>query len=139
MGTQPTSESSAVSSTDSESLVDADTLLAACDDDPMLLSKLIDVFKDNISGSLARVEEAINLADPHRLRESAHQLRGLLSTFSKKAARATSLLEAMGAAGEFGDSAFTFKTLANMTGPLRKDLEHLQIGDLRRHSSRLQG
>jgi two-component system, sensor histidine kinase and response regulator len=138
MPAQPTFESSLASPVQSENVVDPDTLLAACDDDPVLLSKLIRVFKDNISGSLVRVQEAITRADPERLRESAHQLRGLVSTFSTKAAQAAARLEAIGAAGEFGDAASTFGTLADMIGRLEPLLENLQIDDLRRRSRRPQ-
>ena len=112
------------------------TLLAACDDDPVLLDTLIRVFKANISGSLAQVQEAITRADPERLRESAHQLRGLVSTFSTKAAQAAALLEAMGVGGEFGDAASTFGTLTDMIGRLEQLLENLQIDDLRRLAGR---
>jgi two-component system, sensor histidine kinase and response regulator len=132
------SETPLASSTDPRTVVDPDTLLAACDDDPMLLGKLIHVFQNNISGSLARVQEAITGHDPAQLRESAHQLRGLLSTFSAKADQTAALLEAMGAGGEFGDAASTFETLADMIGLLGQLLENLQIDELRRRSRRPQ-
>jgi HPt (histidine-containing phosphotransfer) domain-containing protein len=61
------------------------TLLAAGDDDPVLLGKLTGVFQSNIPDSLARVHEAITRRDPAHLRESAHQLCGLLSTSSSRA------------------------------------------------------
>ena len=109
---RPASEAPLASSTEPGILVDPDTLLAACDDDPVLLGKLIRIFQNNLPGSLARVQEAIARQDPAQLRESAHQLRGLLSTFSPEAAQAAALLEAMGAGGELGDAASTFETLA---------------------------
>ena len=92
-----------------EHIVDPHALLAACDDDPVLLDKLIHIFRNNAPGSLARVHEAIARQDPAHLRESAHQLRGLLSTFSPKAAQDAALLEAMGAGGELGDAAAAFQ------------------------------
>ena len=105
---RPASEAPLASSTEPGILVDPDTLLAACDDDPVLLGKLIRVFQSNVPGSLARVQEAITRQDPAQLRESTHQLRGLLSTFSPKAGQAAALLEAMGAGGELGDAASAF-------------------------------
>ena len=131
---RPASEAPLASSTEPGILVDPDTLLAACDDDPVLLGKLIRVFQSNVPGSLARVQEAITRQDPAQLRESAHQLRGLLSTFSPEAAQAAALLEAMGAGGELGDAASAFETLADLIERLGPLLENLPIDELRRHS-----
>ena len=114
MAGRPASEAPPASSTESEVLVDPKTLLAACDDDPVLLDKLIRIFQNNLPGCLARVQEAIARHDPAQLRESAHQLRGLLSTFSPKAAQAAAVLEAMGADGELDDAAASFETLADL-------------------------
>ena len=111
---RPASEAPRASSPGPGILLDPTTLLAACDDDPVLLGKLIGIFRNNLPGSLARVQEAIARRDPAQLRESAHQLRGLLSTFSPEAAQAAARLEAMGAGGELGDAASTFETLAEL-------------------------
>jgi len=135
---RPASEGPPAPSTKSELLVDPETLLAACDDDPVLLGNLIRVFRNNVPGCLARVQEAITRVDPDRLQESAHQLRGLVSTFSTKAAQAAALLEAMGAGGELGDAASTFETVADMIERLGPLLENLPIDELRRRSRRPQ-
>ncbi len=135
---RPASEASLASSPEPGILVDPHALLKACDGDPVLLDKLIRVFKDNISGSLAQVQEAITRADPDRLRESAHQLRGLVSTFSTKAAQAAALLEAMGADGRLDDAASTFEAIADMIERLGPLLENLPIDELRRRSRRPQ-
>ena len=117
-------------------LVAPKTLLSACDDDPVLLGKLIRIFQDNVPGSLARVQEAIARQDPAGLRESAHQLPGLLSTFSPEAAQAAARLEAMGAGGELGEASSAFENLADMIGRLRPILENLPIDELRHRSRR---
>ncbi len=135
---RPPSEAPRDSSPEPGILVDPKTLLAACDDDPVLLGKLIRIFQTNVPGSLARVQEAVTRQDPTQLRESAHQLRGLVSSFSPEAAQAAALLEAMGAGGELGDSASAFDTLAGMIERLGPLLENLPIDELRRHSRRLQ-
>jgi two-component system, sensor histidine kinase and response regulator len=125
------SDAALASSTEPGALLAAKTLLAACDDDPVLLDKLIGVFKNSISGSLAQVHEAITRAGPQRLRESAHQLRGLLSTFSTEAAEGAALLEAMGASGQIGDAASTFDGLAETAERLVRQLEKLSVEQLR--------
>jgi two-component system, sensor histidine kinase and response regulator len=135
---RPASKAPLASSPEPGILVAPKTLLAACDDDPVLLGKLIHVFQNNVPGSLARVQEAITRQDPAHLRESAHQLRGLLSTFSPKAAQAAALLEALGATGELGDAASTFATLADLIKRLGPILENLPIDALRRDSQRPQ-
>jgi two-component system, sensor histidine kinase and response regulator len=117
-------------------IVDPDTLLSACDDDPVLLDKLIRIFQSNVPGSLSRVEQAIARHDPAQLRESAHQLRGLIATFSPKAAQVASQLEAMGAGGELGEAASTFDSLTDLIERLRRLLENLPIDELRRRSRR---
>jgi two-component system, sensor histidine kinase and response regulator len=119
-----------------EDIVDPDTLLAACDDDPVLLDKLIRIFQSNVPGSLSRVEQAIARQDPAQLRESAHQLRGLIATFSPKAAQAASRLEAMGAGGELGDAAPLLETLNELIQRLGPLLENLPIDELRRRRRR---
>jgi CheY-like chemotaxis protein len=134
LGGRPASEAPLASSPEPGIVLDADTLLAACDDDPVLLDKLIRVFRNNASDSLARVQEAITRRDPAQLRESAHQMRGLLSTFSAKAAQAAALLETMGASHDLGEAVSAFGTLADVTGRLERILENLPIDELRRHS-----
>jgi two-component system sensor histidine kinase/response regulator len=112
------------------------TLLAARDDDPMPLDKLIRIFLNSMPSSLARVQEAVARQDATQLRESAHQLRGLLSRFSTEAAQAAALLEARGAGGELGDAASGFETLAELIKRLGPLLEDLPIDELRRHARR---
>jgi two-component system, sensor histidine kinase and response regulator len=104
----------------------------------VLLDKLIRIFQNNVPGCLARVQEAIARHDPAQLRQSAHQLRGLLSTFSTEAAHAAARLEAIGTGGELGDAASSFETLAELIERLRSLLENLPIDELRRWSRRFQ-
>jgi two-component system sensor histidine kinase/response regulator len=135
---RPASEPPPESSPEPGILVDPDTLLAACDDDPVLLDKLISIFQNSTPGLLARVQEAIARQDAAQLRESAHQLRGLLSPFSPEAAQAAALVEAMGAGGVLGAAASSFETLTELIERLRSLLENLPIDELRRHARRPQ-
>jgi HPt (histidine-containing phosphotransfer) domain-containing protein len=118
-----------------ETLLDPATLLAACDDDPTLLGELIQVFRANTPGALARVREAVQGGDAPRLREAAHRLRGLLSTFSATAAEAAARLETMGAGGQLDDAAATLDDLAEMVGRLGPQLEGLSIEQLRHQAA----
>jgi hypothetical protein len=68
------------------------------------------------------------------LRDAAHQLRGLLSTFSATAARATLELEEMGASGRLDAASSTLEGLAELVGRLGSLLEGLSIEQLRHHA-----
>jgi HPt (histidine-containing phosphotransfer) domain-containing protein len=119
-----------------ETLLDPVTLLAACDDDPTLLRELIQVFRADTPGALARVREAVQENEAQRLREAAHGLRGLLSTFSATAAEAAARLEAIGAGGQLDDAASTLDGLTEMVGRLGPQLEELSIKRLRHQAAR---
>ncbi len=118
-----------------ETLLAPATLLAACDDDPTLLRELIQVFRADTPGALARVRDAVDQQDASRLREAAHELRGLLSTFSAMAAAEAARLETMGAGGQLDDAASTFDGLAEMVGRLGPDMEELSIEQLRHQAA----
>ena len=135
---RPASEPPLATATEPGVLLASKTLLAACDDDPMLLDKLIRIFQNSMPSSLARVQNAVARQDATQLRESAHQLRGLLSTFSTEAAQAAALLEARGTGGELGDATSTVENLADLIERLGLLLENLSIDDLRRRSRRPQ-
>jgi HPt (histidine-containing phosphotransfer) domain-containing protein len=117
-----------------EALLDPATLRAACDDDATLLRELIQVLRADAPGALARVRDAVDRRDASRLREAAHELRGLLSTFSATAAAEAARLETMGAGGQLDEAASTLDGLAEMVGRLGPLLEELTIEQLRRQA-----
>jgi two-component system, sensor histidine kinase and response regulator len=118
-----------------EALLAPATLLAACADDATLLRELIQVFQANAPGALARVREAIQGRDAPRLREAAHRLRGLISTFSATAAEAAARLEMMGAGGQLDEAASTLDGLTEMVERLGSQLEELSIEQLRHQAA----
>jgi two-component system sensor histidine kinase/response regulator len=118
-----------------ETLLDAATLLAACDDDPTLLRELIQVFRADAPRALARVSDAVDRESAPRLREAAHALRGLFSTFSTTAAKVAARLEAMGAGGQLDDAASTLADLSEMMERLGPLLEDISIEQLRHQAA----
>jgi two-component system, sensor histidine kinase and response regulator len=58
--------------------------------------------------------DAADRRDASRLREAAHELRGLLSTFSAMAAAEAVRLETMGTSGRLDDAASTLDGLTEM-------------------------
>jgi hypothetical protein len=69
------------------------------------------------------------------LRETAHGLRGMLSTFSAMAAAEAARLETMGASGQLDDAASTLDVLAEMVERLGPQLEGLSIERLRHQAA----
>ena len=132
---RPATEPEPLPSGRPEALLDAATLRAACDDDPTLLRKLIQVFRADTPDALARVREAVHERDAPRLREAAHRLRGLLSTFSTLAGAEAARLETMGASGQLDDAASTLDGLAELVGRLGPELEELSIEQLRHQAA----
>ena len=118
-----------------ETLLDPATLLAACDDDPTLLRELIQVFQADTPGVVTQVRDAVNQQDASRLREAAHELRGLLSTFSAMAAAEAARLETMGAGGQLDEAASTLDGLSAMVERLGPQLEELSIEQLRHQAA----
>jgi CheY-like chemotaxis protein len=118
-----------------ETLLDPATLLAACGDDPTLLRELIQVFQADTPGALARVRDAVDQRDGSRLREAAHELRGMLSTFSAMAGAESARLETMGASGQLDDAASTLDGLVEMVERLGPQLEGLSIEPLRHQAA----
>src|SRR5262249_56339183 len=69
-------------------LLDPAALLAACDSDDELLRKMCRHFRTFVPGRLAEVTEALRDGNTPRLREEAHKLGGMVSSFSATAAEA---------------------------------------------------
>ena len=63
-------------------LIDPATLLAGCGSDPVLLQKMIQSFQLLAPERLVAVRDAAQRQDCNELRHAAHNLRGLVSTFS---------------------------------------------------------
>ncbi len=111
-------------------LLDAATLLTACDADPVLLGKMTAVFRADAPGHLERVARAVAAGNAAELREAAHKLRGLVSAFSPAAAAAAGRLEEAGAAGQIDAAAEECRTLAGMVAELTPLLERVSVADL---------
>jgi PAS domain S-box-containing protein len=115
---------------DATGLLDAETLLTACDGDAILLGQMIAIFAANAPAHLDRVASALREGNAAELRESAHKLRGLLSAFSTSAAEVAGLLEQAGAAGQLDRAEEHFAKLAGLVGELGPLLANLTLAEL---------
>jgi response regulator RpfG family c-di-GMP phosphodiesterase len=112
-------------------LLDMVTLLKACGGDTILLHKLCHTFRANAPDALDRLRDVVGVRDAARLRDEAHQLRGIVSTFSASAAEITLRLEEAGAGGRFDDAESLIANLAEIVRRLVPMLDELSVDRLR--------
>ena len=96
---------------------------------------MIQLFEEEASGLLARVEAAVRSSDAEQLRIAAHSLRGMVSSFSTSAAKAAQILEQLGIEGRAGEAAGQYQVLNQAVQELRTILPALTIEKLPRLSS----
>jgi CheY-like chemotaxis protein len=114
-----------------DGLLDAATLLRACDADPVLLGRMITVFQADAPDQVGRLGVAVREGNAEAVRESAHKLRGLLSAFSATAAEVALLLEQTAAVGQADRTAMLYENLAGMVGELARLLPRLSVEELK--------
>jgi PAS domain S-box-containing protein len=116
----------------SNSLLDPAALLAACDGDAELLRKMCRHFQTFVPGRVAEVNEALRDRDSARLRQAAHKLGGMVSSFSAPAAEAVALLGRLGGEGKMEEATQTYSRLTEIVGTLLSLLDTLSVEQLRR-------
>jgi CheY-like chemotaxis protein len=113
--------------------IDPQALLAACDADDGLLQTMCRHFRSSLPARLAEAAEALRGRDPRRLREAAHKLGGMASSFSSSAADAAARLERLAAEGNVEEEArHALTRLAELTERLSAALATLTVAQLRR-------
>jgi hypothetical protein len=92
-----------------------------------------------VPGRLAEVAEALRDGNTPRLREAAHKLGGMVSSFSATAAEAAALLGRLGGEGKIEEAARAHSRLAEIAGRLDSVLDTLSVEHLRRRRADAQG
>jgi CheY-like chemotaxis protein len=116
-------------------LLDAAALLAACDGDDGLLRKMCEHFQTLVPARMAEVSEALRDRNGARLREAAHKLGGMASSFSAAIAEDVALLGRLGSEGQFEQATTIYHGLTEMVGRLRSLLDTLSVEHLRRQEA----
>jgi PAS domain S-box-containing protein len=116
---------------EAEGLLDPAALLAACDGDAELLRKMCRSFQTFVPGRLAEVNEALRDRNAPRLREAAHKLGGMVSSFSGTAAEHAALLERLGSEGRIEEAAQAHSRLSETVERLMSVLGTLSVEQLR--------
>jgi len=115
-----------------DGLIDGAALLAACDEDADLLRKMCQHFQTFVPGRLAEVSEALSDRNVPRLREAAHKLGGMVSSFSATAAEAVALIGRLASEGKIEEAIQNHSQLTEIVGRLILELDTLSVAQLRR-------
>ncbi len=81
------------------SLIDPQTLLAACDDDAAILARILEAIRRAAPDQLAAAERALTAGDLNGVRDAAHRLCGTLGAASFKLGELAAHLERRGSWG----------------------------------------
>jgi len=108
-------------------LIDRRALMAACDGDEELLQKMCQHFQTFVPGRLAEVSEAFRDRDGKRLREAAHKLGGMVSSFSATAAEAAAFLGQLGSEGKIDEATQTCSRLNEIVERLLSVINTLSV------------
>jgi signal transduction histidine kinase/CheY-like chemotaxis protein len=128
--------------TEEPSLLDAAALLAGCGGDSELLRKMCQHFQTYVPTRLAEASEALRDGDLARLRETAHKLGGMVSSFSATAAEAAAVLGRLGREGQIEEARRTHARLIEIVMRITYVLDTLSIEQLQRlrgHSREVPG
>jgi PAS domain S-box-containing protein len=112
-------------------LLDPTALMAACDGDAELLRKMCRHFQTFVPSRLAEVSEALHNRNASHLREAAHKLGGMVSTFSATAAQTVALLGHLGREGKLDEAIPVHARLTEMVERLISVLDTLSVEQLR--------
>jgi HPt (histidine-containing phosphotransfer) domain-containing protein len=114
------------------SLLDARVLLAACDGNGVILTKIVETLRAHLPPELLRAEACLQRQDAEALREAAHRLAGMVSAVSTAAASVASKLEDQAALGDLTEAPELIQQLDEMIRDVLVEVEHTTIEHLQR-------
>jgi response regulator RpfG family c-di-GMP phosphodiesterase len=118
-------------------LLDPTALLAACGEDAELLAKMCRHFQAHASDCLAEASESLRERSATRLREAAHKLGGMVSSFSASAAEAAAVLEQAAAEARMEEASQALSRLTEIVGRLLSALDSVSVEQLRRQRNEI--
>jgi len=113
-----------------EGLIEARVLLAACGEDRGILDTIVRALQARLPGQIAAVERAFVQGDVRQLRETAHELSGLVSAFSSVMGGLSSELEEAAARGSMEVSALVEK-LSALAPALAREAGEVSVDGLK--------
>jgi two-component system sensor histidine kinase/response regulator len=124
-----------IGSSDDAQLVAPNVLLAACGGDATILENLCRVFKAGLPDLVAAVRDSLHDGDAVRLREVAHNLFGMIGTFSTQAGQLASELEDLAAQGQLEPARPLVEELGSIAERLPQLLRGVSPESLREQAS----
>ena len=115
-------------------MLDAQVLLAACGDDPVILRRICEALQARLPEQLAAVQDAWRGQDAAPLREAAHKFCGIVAAFSTAAASIASNLEDHADAGRLEECRPLVERLQTITQELIRQVNGVSIEGLRRRA-----
>jgi CheY-like chemotaxis protein/HPt (histidine-containing phosphotransfer) domain-containing protein len=116
-------------------LLDSKVLLAACGGEAAILDRISQAFRDRLPEDVAAVRRALNDRDASQLREAAHKLCGIVSTFSTVAGNVASELEDRAAVGQLDETQPLVERLEIMAQELLQLAGNLSLDRLKEIAS----
>jgi two-component system sensor histidine kinase/response regulator len=124
-----------IGSSDDAQLIAPNVLLAACGGDATILENLCRVFKAGLPDLVAAVRDSLHDGDAVRLREAAHNLCGMISTFSTRAGQLASELEDLADQGQLEPARPLVEQLGSIAVRLPQLLRGVSLESLREQAS----
>ena len=110
----------------SNEIFDRDSVLGMVGGDPELLDDLVTMFKSHYPTVIEELRDAINQSDATGIRESAHQLKGVVGNFyAPSCTESASTLEQYGKDGELTNVPARFAQLQTELDALEHELDSL--------------
>ncbi len=114
-----------------EEPLDRETILASCGGDQELLDELLAVFADRAPRLLADLSTALSAKDARTAARIAHSLKGMVGTFSKRAAEAALAIERAADASALDEAQVSQRALVSAIERLQPHLVGLTVQSLR--------
>ncbi len=124
-----------IGSSDDAQLITPNVLLAACGDDATILENLCRVFEAGLPDLITAVRNSLRDGDAVRLREAAHNLCGMIGTFSTRAGQLASELEDLAEQGRLEPARPLVEQLESIAERLPQLLRGVSLESLREQAS----
>jgi two-component system, sensor histidine kinase and response regulator len=116
------------------SLIDPQVVLAACGGDEIILERICQVLRSHLPDHVTAVQNAMRNRDARQLREAAHKVAGMVSTFSRAAGEMASKLEDQAANKQLNECETLVEQLVAMSSDLIRQVSDLSIETLRQEA-----
>jgi hypothetical protein len=108
-------------------LLDAAVLLEVCGDDPVVLEAICRALAEQTPRHLTAIEVALAAGNALQLRDAAHKLAGMVSTFSTLVGDLVCVLEERAASGELAEARLLIDQLPSLMRDLLSEAAGISL------------